>query len=252
MNGWECDSILDCRRKRTNRNKRVLQVHPFQVSTDKDTPLSPSQRRRSERKGGMLLCSMLQGLPEAAPLNPIARWVAVFPIVESLHICGFTLLVGKRSDPRFSASWHLPAQSTRITARRGFVAMDLDRPCDPAHHRSLSLFGRSQRIRPGISLPREDDVSSRWLSFITLYCNPKATAPTELPPRWGAQARGPVLAWTVALRGGSRDVDRQSLAVQSRHSEVSSRCLFCIFVSGSARRRLASGFGSLPIPTQFC
>ena len=42
----------------------------------------------------MLLCSMLQGLPEAAPLNPIARWVAVFPIVESLHICGLTLLVG--------------------------------------------------------------------------------------------------------------------------------------------------------------
>ena len=42
----------------------------------------------------MLLWSILQGVPEAAPLNPIARWVAVFPIVESFHICGFTLLVG--------------------------------------------------------------------------------------------------------------------------------------------------------------
>jgi hypothetical protein len=27
-------------------------------------------------------------------LNPINRWVWVFPVVESLHICGFTLLVG--------------------------------------------------------------------------------------------------------------------------------------------------------------
>jgi hypothetical protein len=42
----------------------------------------------------MLFLAILQGLPEAAPLNPIARWVAVFPVVESLHICGFTLLVG--------------------------------------------------------------------------------------------------------------------------------------------------------------
>jgi uncharacterized membrane protein len=37
---------------------------------------------------------MLQGLPEAIPVNPIARWVWVFPVVESIHICGFTLLVG--------------------------------------------------------------------------------------------------------------------------------------------------------------
>ena len=27
-------------------------------------------------------------------LNPINRWVWVFPVVESIHICGFTLLVG--------------------------------------------------------------------------------------------------------------------------------------------------------------
>jgi len=42
----------------------------------------------------MLLTFILQGTPEAIPLNPIARWEWVFPIVESLHICGFVLLVG--------------------------------------------------------------------------------------------------------------------------------------------------------------
>jgi hypothetical protein len=42
----------------------------------------------------MLLAYLLQGIPEAAPLNPIARWEWVFPIVESIHILGFTLLVG--------------------------------------------------------------------------------------------------------------------------------------------------------------
>ena len=42
----------------------------------------------------MMLAHILQGVPEAIPLNPIARWVWVFPVVESLHICGFTLLVG--------------------------------------------------------------------------------------------------------------------------------------------------------------
>ncbi len=43
----------------------------------------------------MLLAHViLQGLPEAIPVNPIARWVWVFPVVESIHICGFTLLVG--------------------------------------------------------------------------------------------------------------------------------------------------------------
>jgi hypothetical protein len=41
-----------------------------------------------------MIMSMLQGVPEAIPVNPIARWVWVFPVVESLHICGFTLLVG--------------------------------------------------------------------------------------------------------------------------------------------------------------
>lgn len=42
----------------------------------------------------MLLAHILQGVPEALPLNPIARWEWVFPVVEAIHICGFTLLVG--------------------------------------------------------------------------------------------------------------------------------------------------------------
>ncbi len=42
----------------------------------------------------MLLAYILQAHPEALPLNPIARWEWVFPIVESIHICGFTLVVG--------------------------------------------------------------------------------------------------------------------------------------------------------------
>jgi hypothetical protein len=37
---------------------------------------------------------LLQGRPEAIPVNPIARWTFVFPIVESIHVLGFTLLVG--------------------------------------------------------------------------------------------------------------------------------------------------------------
>lgn len=37
---------------------------------------------------------LLQAHPEAIPVNPIARWTAVFPIVETLHVLGFTLLVG--------------------------------------------------------------------------------------------------------------------------------------------------------------
>jgi hypothetical protein len=42
----------------------------------------------------MLLVHFLQAVPEAPPLNPIARWEWVFPVVEAIHICGFTLLVG--------------------------------------------------------------------------------------------------------------------------------------------------------------
>jgi hypothetical protein len=42
----------------------------------------------------LLAYAILQAHPEAIPLNPIARWEWVFPVVESLHICGFTLLVG--------------------------------------------------------------------------------------------------------------------------------------------------------------
>jgi len=42
----------------------------------------------------MLLVHILEGVPEGLPLNPIARWEWVFPIVEAVHICGFALLVG--------------------------------------------------------------------------------------------------------------------------------------------------------------
>jgi hypothetical protein len=42
----------------------------------------------------VLVLHLLQGIPEALPLNPIARWEWVFPVVEAIHICGFTLLVG--------------------------------------------------------------------------------------------------------------------------------------------------------------
>jgi hypothetical protein len=41
-----------------------------------------------------MILNVLQGIPEVAPLNPIARWEWVFPVVESIHICGFSLLVG--------------------------------------------------------------------------------------------------------------------------------------------------------------
>jgi len=42
----------------------------------------------------MFLACLFQAHPEALPVNPIARWEWVFPVVEALHICGFTLLVG--------------------------------------------------------------------------------------------------------------------------------------------------------------
>jgi hypothetical protein len=42
----------------------------------------------------LLMHILLQGIPEAIPVNPIARWEWVFPVIESIHICGFTLLVG--------------------------------------------------------------------------------------------------------------------------------------------------------------
>ncbi len=42
----------------------------------------------------LLAYAILQAHPEAIPVNPIARWEWVFPVVESIHICGFTLLVG--------------------------------------------------------------------------------------------------------------------------------------------------------------
>jgi hypothetical protein len=42
----------------------------------------------------MVLSYLFQGHPEAAPLNPITRYIWIFPFVESIHICGFALLVG--------------------------------------------------------------------------------------------------------------------------------------------------------------
>ena len=42
----------------------------------------------------LLMHILMQGVPKAIPVNPIARWEWVFPVVESIHICGFTLLVG--------------------------------------------------------------------------------------------------------------------------------------------------------------
>lgn len=42
----------------------------------------------------MFLVHILAGVSGRVPLNPIARWEWVFPVVEAIHICGFTLLVG--------------------------------------------------------------------------------------------------------------------------------------------------------------
>jgi hypothetical protein len=42
----------------------------------------------------MTLLYILQGIPEARPLNPMTRWIWAFPVVETIHICGFALLVG--------------------------------------------------------------------------------------------------------------------------------------------------------------
>jgi hypothetical protein len=41
-----------------------------------------------------LLLLQAAARPEAIPVNPIARWEWVFPVVETLHVLGFTLLVG--------------------------------------------------------------------------------------------------------------------------------------------------------------
>jgi hypothetical protein len=66
----------------------------------------------------MVLAYILQGIPEAAPLNPIARWEWVFPVVESIHICGFTLLVGTIAilDLRLLGVW-LKRQSVAQLAK---------------------------------------------------------------------------------------------------------------------------------------
>ena len=61
---------------------------------------------------------LLQGIPEALPLNPIARWEWVFPVVEAIHICGFSLLVGTIVilDLRL-LGWCLPRQPISTIAR---------------------------------------------------------------------------------------------------------------------------------------
>jgi Family of unknown function (DUF6644) len=47
-----------------------------------------------QKSGHMFLVNTLSGIPGRLPLNPIARWEWVFPVVEAIHICGLTLLVG--------------------------------------------------------------------------------------------------------------------------------------------------------------
>jgi len=42
----------------------------------------------------MFLVQILADVSGRVPLNPIARWEWVFPVVEAIHICGFALLVG--------------------------------------------------------------------------------------------------------------------------------------------------------------
>ncbi|MGH9686939.1 MAG: DUF6644 family protein [Candidatus Acidiferrales bacterium] len=41
-----------------------------------------------------MIVEIAQAANDSLSLNPINRWVWVFPVVESIHICGFTLLVG--------------------------------------------------------------------------------------------------------------------------------------------------------------
>jgi len=41
----------------------------------------------------MMIIDLVQSASDIS-LNPINRWEWVFPVVESIHICGFTLLVG--------------------------------------------------------------------------------------------------------------------------------------------------------------
>ncbi|HVB87738.1 MAG TPA: DUF6644 family protein [Candidatus Dormibacteraeota bacterium] len=41
-----------------------------------------------------MIAEIAQAANDSLSLNPINRWVWVFPVVESIHICGFALLVG--------------------------------------------------------------------------------------------------------------------------------------------------------------
>lgn len=61
---------------------------------------------------------LLLARPEAIPVNPIARWEWVFPVVETLHVVGFTLLVGTIVilDLRL-LGWRLQKQAVSRVAR---------------------------------------------------------------------------------------------------------------------------------------
>jgi hypothetical protein len=61
---------------------------------------------------------LLVARPEAIPVNPIARWEWVFPVVETLHVLGFTLLVGSVVilDLRL-LGWRLSKQPVSRVAR---------------------------------------------------------------------------------------------------------------------------------------
>jgi uncharacterized membrane protein len=61
---------------------------------------------------------LLLARPEAIPVNPIARWEWVFPVVETVHVLGFTLLVGTivMLDLRL-LGWRLQKQPVSLVAR---------------------------------------------------------------------------------------------------------------------------------------
>jgi heme A synthase len=68
----------------------------FEKLSEASGQFPPERKVSSGRleRSQMFLVALMQGISEAAPLNPIARWTWVFPVIETIHICGFTLLVG--------------------------------------------------------------------------------------------------------------------------------------------------------------
>lgn len=105
--------------------------------------------------GLTLLCAALSALqvhPEALPLNPIARWEWVFPVVESIHICGIALLVGSIAilDMRLMGFWFsLRSVSeierlTRPWIKRGLIIVLITGPylfsSDPGEYIQVRAF----------------------------------------------------------------------------------------------------------------